>query len=64
MSGSSGATWVRADYPSDLLAEILVGAYATVLRSWRGLPGYDLVDRLGQTATVMGQFLLPPSARN
>jgi AcrR family transcriptional regulator len=55
---------VRSDYPSDLLAEILVGAYATVLRSWRGLPGYDLVDRLGQTATVMGQFLLPPSARN
>ncbi len=54
---------VRTDYPSDLLAEILVGAYATVLRSWRGLPAYDLVDRLGKTATVMGQFLLPP-ARN
>jgi len=54
---------VRTDYPSDLLAEILVGAYATVLRSWRGLPGYDLVDRLGKTASVMGEFLLPPTAQ-
>jgi AcrR family transcriptional regulator len=55
---------VRTDYPSELLAEILVGAYATVLRSWRGVPGYDLVDRLGKTAEAMGDFLLPPRARS
>ena len=30
---------------------------------WRGLPGYDLVDRLGQTAMAMGAFLLPPAGR-
>jgi len=50
---------VRTDYPSDLLAEILVGAYATVLRSWRGRPGYALVDRLTQAASAMGDFLHP-----
>jgi AcrR family transcriptional regulator len=55
---------VRTDYPSDLLAEILVGAYATVLRSWRAIPDYDLVDRLGKTAEAMGDFLLPPRARS
>jgi AcrR family transcriptional regulator len=55
---------VRTDYPSDLLAEILVGAYATVLRSWRAVPNYDLVDRLGKTAEAMGDFLLPPRARS
>jgi AcrR family transcriptional regulator len=50
---------VRSDYPPDLLAEILVGAYATVLRSWRGLPGYALVDRLTKAAGAMGDFLNP-----
>jgi AcrR family transcriptional regulator len=48
---------VRTDYPSDLLAEILVGAYATVLRSWRGTPGYKLAERLNLTAAVMADFL-------
>lgn len=54
---------VRTDYPSDLLAEILVGAYATVLRSWRAVAGYDLVDRLGKTAEAMGDFLFPARPR-
>lgn len=54
---------VRTDYPSDLLAEILVGAYATVLRSWRGQMGYRLVDRLSKTATIMADFLLPPQGK-
>jgi AcrR family transcriptional regulator len=54
---------VRTDYPPDLLAEILVGAYATVLRSWRGRPGYALVDRLTQAASAMGDFLSPPQGK-
>ncbi len=52
---------VRRDYPADLLAEILVGAYVTVLRSWRGTPGYRLADRLNKTAAAMADFLLPPN---
>jgi AcrR family transcriptional regulator len=52
---------VRTDYPSDLLAEILVGAYVTVLRSWRVTPEYRLSDRLNKTAAILADFLLPPT---
>ena len=50
---------VRRDCPADLLAEILVGAYATVLRSWRSIPGYSLAQRLETTARLMGDFMAP-----
>jgi AcrR family transcriptional regulator len=55
---------VRSDYPSDLIAEILVGAYATVLRSWRGVPGYRLADRLKQTARLLGDFMAPQQEKS
>ncbi len=51
---------VRTDYPADLLAEILVGAYTTVLRSWQGQPGYRLAERMGRTAAIMADFLAAP----
>lgn len=51
---------IRTDHPADLLAEILVGAYVTVLRSWRGTPGYKLTDRLNKAAALMADFLSPP----
>ena len=60
-----GRDEVRRDCPTDLLAEILVGAYATVLRSWRSIPGYKLAHRLQTTARLMGDFMAPhqePSA--
>jgi len=53
---------VRSDYSADLLAELVVGAYAIVLRSWRVKPGYELTVRLTETARMMSDFLAAPSA--
>jgi len=49
----------RTDYPADLLAEIVAGAYVSVLRVWRTDPSYDLVGRLRSTARIMAGLLAP-----
>ena len=50
----------RTDVPSDLLAEIMVGAYVSVLRIWRVDPAYNLPGRLRNTARVLADMIAGP----
>ncbi|HLG87555.1 MAG TPA: TetR/AcrR family transcriptional regulator [Alphaproteobacteria bacterium] len=52
----------RTDVPSDLLAEIMVGAYVSVLRIWRVDPAYNLPGRLRNTARVLADMIARPAS--
>jgi len=50
---------VRTDYPLDLLAEIVGGAYVALLRNWRVMKDYPLEARMEASARFLADAIAP-----
>lgn len=50
---------VRTDYPLELLAEIVGGAYVALLRNWRVMEDYPLEARMEASARFLADAIAP-----
>ncbi len=50
---------VRADLPAALLAEMTLGTFLTILRSWQFETDYDLPTRLAGAARLLSEAMAP-----